>query len=105
MIAKCQEGYRDNKIADKTSSYEMNNSPRNGGFGLVPAKQMKTATGVKNISPERIATERSVAMYKDNMKRIVRDQEKKAHLKRDLEIQMQEKIFKRENERLYMDDK
>ena len=30
---------------------------------------------------------------------------KKAALKKDLERQMQEKIFRRENERLYMDEK
>ena len=107
IIQKYQDNKFHNNLTDKKTTSSLF-SPRNmGNIALSPvhARQMKEATGLKSISPDRIATERAIQHYKDNQSRIKRDQAKKAQFKRDLEIQMQEKIFKRENERLYMDDK
>ena len=66
---------------------------------------MKSATGVTKVSPERLTTIRQVRHYEDNQRRITDDQSKKAALRGDLERQMQAKVFKRERERLYMDEK
>ena len=44
-------------------------------------------------------------MYEDEIRRIEADRMKKAQLRADLEHQMQAKVFKRERERLYLDDK
>ena len=71
----------------------------------VAAKDMKTATGVTKVSPERLTTIRQVRHYEDNQRRIEQDRQKKAQLRADLERQMQAKNFKRERERLYMDEK
>ena len=49
---------------------------------------MKEATGIKSISPNRIATEKSVAMYKDHMVRVDREKMKKEAMRKDLERQM-----------------
>lgn len=66
---------------------------------------MKTATGVTKVSPERLTTIRQVRHYEDNQRRIEEDRNKKAALRADLERQMQAKVFKREKDRLYMDEK
>ena len=71
----------------------------------VAAKDMKTATGVTKVSPERLTTIRQVRHYEDNQRRIEQERQKKAALRADLERQMQAKVFKRERERLYMDEK
>ena len=63
QIQKAQDGYFNNKLTDKKNTEQLY-SPRN--FGLTPAKAMKEATGVKSISPDRIATERSIQHFKDN---------------------------------------
>ena len=69
------------------------------------AKDMPTATGVTKINPERLTTIRQVRHYEDNLKHIERERQKKADLRADLERQCQAKIFKRERERLRLDQK
>ena len=69
------------------------------------APDMPTATGVTKVSPDRLTTIRQVKHYEDNQLRIQREQEKKAQLRADLEKQMQAKVFRRERDRLFMDDK
>ena len=64
-----------------------------------------TATGSTRVSPDRLTTIRQKQHYEDNLRRIQQEQAKKAALRADLEKQMQAKVFKRERERLYMDDK
>jgi len=66
---------------------------------------MKTITGVTKVSPERVTTIRQMRHYEDNQKRIHDEQQRKASLRADLEHQMQAKVFKREKDRLYMDEK
>ena len=66
---------------------------------------MPTATGVKKISPGNLTTVRQIQHYEDNQRRISVDRMKKLALKADLEHQMQAKVFKRERERLYPDEK
>lgn len=57
------------------------------------------------MSPERLTTIRQVRHYEDNLRRIERDRQMKADLRQDLERQMQAKVFKRERERLLLDEK
>lgn len=57
------------------------------------------------MSPDRLTTIRQVRHYEDNQRRIEEERQKKAALRADLERQMQAKVFKRERERLYMDEK
>ena len=66
---------------------------------------MKTITGVTKVSPERVTTLRQIRHYEDNQKRIDEDRQRKASLRADLERQMQAKVFKREKDRLHMDEK
>ena len=69
------------------------------------AAELPTSTGLTKVSPDRLTTIRQVRHFEDNQHRIKIDQAKKAQMKADLEKQMQAKVFKRERERLYMDEK
>jgi len=62
-------------------------------------------TGLTKVSPDRITTLRQKQHYEDQMRRIETDRQRKAQLRFDLETQMQAKVFRREKERLYLDDK
>lgn len=44
-------------------------------------------------------------MYEDEMRKIESERAKKAQLRNELETQMKQKVFKRERERLLLDDK
>ena len=69
------------------------------------AAELPTATGLTKVSPDRITTIRQMRHFEDNQKRISQKQVQQAQLRMDLERQMQAKVFKRERERLYMDEK
>ena len=69
------------------------------------ARDMPNATGSTRVAPDRLTTVRQVRHYEDNLRRIEQDRAKKAALRADLENQMKAKVFKRERERLMMDDK
>jgi len=69
------------------------------------ARDMPNATGTTRPNPDRLTTIKQVRHYEDNLRRIEEDRAKKAALRADLENQMKAKVFKRERERLMMDDK
>ena len=80
-----------------------------GGAGMntkpMVARDMPNATGSTRPNPDRLTTLKQVRHYEDNLRRIEEDRAKKAALRADLENQMKAKVFKRERERLMMDDK
>ena len=74
-IQKMQDHVFHHKLAQKGNDHNMF-SPQasaSSGFGLVPAKLMKGAIGIKSVSPTRQVTEKSVSMYRDHQARIERD--------------------------------
>lgn len=84
---------------------DMEGSVKGGRIVPMHAAEMPTATGLKKAKPERLTTIRQVNHYEDNLARINQDRDKKAALRADLERQMQAKVFKRERERLYIDER
>mmetsp|Transcript_18324 Transcript_18324/g.24478 ORF Transcript_18324/g.24478 Transcript_18324/m.24478 type:complete len:197 (+) Transcript_18324:1784-2374(+) len=69
------------------------------------AKDMPNSTGNTRMNADRLTTIRQVRHYEDNLRRIEEDRAKKVQLRADLEKQVQAKVFKRERERLLMDNK
>ena len=101
LIRKYQDGLFHNRV----TSLSPRQTGHRGAFSTVAAAQMKMATGLKGMHPGGLLTERQVSHVRDHQARKNREKEKKDALKKELEIQMQEKIFRRERERLYMDEK
>ena len=104
---KAREGRFINAYAPETLMASLEKSGRASPNQSADVVQMldRKLTGLTKVDPYRITTVRQKTMYDDEMRRIEADRQKKAQLRADLENQMKAKVFKREKERLYLDEK
>ena len=101
LIRKYQDGLFNNRV----TSLSPRQSRNLNAYSVDLPENANISVGFKSPQLGGLITERQISHMIDQQGRKTREQQKKQMLKQELETQMQEKIFRREMERLYMDEK